>query len=400
MNTTSVYERLAAAWIGRKRHVWVEGGTAASKTYSILELLILIALYAKSPLLISVVSESVPHLKRGAMRDFQAIMGESWDPARWQKTDSTYSFGMGTIEFFSADQPSKLRGGRRDILFLNEANNLPHDAFRELDARTRLFTVCDWNPTNEFWYHEFYGVESPDSAYIHCTYKDALNVIPPEVVANILDMGSRDPNWENIYVNGFLGKIEGLVYPAFSQVDAMPIRGREFYGLDFGFSNDVTALVRERLDGDELTCEELIYERGMTNDDIAHRMVEVGVRKNYDEIFADAAEPKSIEEIHRHCFNIKSCPKGADSVEFGHQKVRQLKQRWTKGSLNAIKEQRNFRYIKDKDGKLTEKTTHAFSHAMDARRYGVVGATYSGPVSAPVVSGKNSRWRNGHADDD
>jgi phage terminase large subunit len=162
-----------------------------------------------------------------------------------------------------------------------------------------------------------------------------------------------------------------------------------FYGLDFGFSNDPTVLTRNLiqgtfkdggyLDGARLYSQELIYETGMTNNQIAARMEELGVRKHYDEIFADSAEPKSIQEVYDFGFNIKPCPKGADSVEFGHQRVRQLKQHWTKDSLRCIKEQRNFRYIADKNGKLTQKTTHNWSHGMDSRRYGVVGALSSIP---------------------
>ena len=111
----------------------------------------------------------------------------------------------------------------------------------------------------------------------------------------------------------------------------------------------------------------------MTNDDLANRFDELGIRRNYDEIFADAAEPKSIDEIRKYGFNVKAASKGPGSVEHGHQLLRQYKQFWTKGSINCIKEQRNFRYILDKDGKLTDKTTHNYSHGMDARRYAVGG---------------------------
>ena len=332
----------------------------------------------KAPLLISIVSESMPHIKRGCLRDFQKILNGAFRLDRFNRTDLIYSFDYVKMEFFSADDPAKQRGARRDILFFNEVNNNPYDAFRELDARTRLCMIADWNPTSEFWFHEQGLGNDPDSAYIHATYKDALNVVPPEIIKNILEMGKRDPNWANVYLEGKLGKIEGLVYPSFEQEDELP-RGDYFYGLDFGFSTDMTALIRCVITGDQLSCQELIYEKGLTNDMIANRMTELGIRKNYDEIFADAAEPKSIEEIKRYGFNIKPASKGPGSVEFGHQKVRQYKLYWTKDSLNGIKEQRNFRYIPDKDGKLTEKTTHNFSHLMDARRYAVMGkAEYRG----------------------
>ena len=371
MVTTRVFDDNLEAYQRGKRRALNEGGTASSKTWSVLQLLIIIAQEAKKPLLISVVSESLPHLKRGAIRDFFNILDEPPDTnTRYNKTENWYSFGKGRIEFFGADEADKIRGPRRDILFLNEANNIPWETVRGLDVRTNKFTFADWNPISEFWAHE-YWIGQPENAYIHSTYRDALEVVSPEVIKNILTTGERDPNWANIYLEGKLGKIEGLVYPLFIQVDSFD--GDAFYGLDFGFSNDPTALVKCVIKGDSLYSQELIYETGLTNQDIANRMLSLGIRKNYDEIFADAAEPKSIEEIYRYGFNIKPCSKGPGSVEFGHQEVRQYKHYWTKDSVNSIKEQRNFRYIEDKNGKLTEKTTHNYSHLMDARRYAVVG---------------------------
>jgi len=369
MRTTKVFSENFFAYRAGKRRALNEGGTYSSKTWSILYLLSLIA--QKSQLLISVVSESLPHLKRGAIRDFFNILGESQDGnPRYNKTEHTYDFGNGRIEFFGADEADKVRGPRRDILFINEANNVPWETARGLDVRTVKFTFADWNPVSEFWAHEFW-IGQPENTYIHSTYLDALDVLPPEVVANI-ESNRNDPNWWNIYGLGRIGKIEGLVYPFFEQVDVLP-GGDTFYGLDFGYSNDPTALVKNVIRGDALYSEELIYEKGLTNDMIAQRMGILGVKPNYDEIFADAAEPKSIDEICAYGYNVKPAPKGPGSVEYGHQRVRQYKQFWTKDSTWGIKEQRNFRYIADKNGKLTDKTTHNFSHLMDARRYAIMG---------------------------
>ena len=240
-----------------------------------------------------------------------------------------------------------------------------------MDVRTRKFTIIDFNPVSEFWAHEHW-IGKPENAYIHSTYRDALEVVPQEIIANILATGRNDPNWANVYLDGKIGKTEGLVYPFFEQVDILP-GGDTFYGLDFGYSNDPTALTANVILGENLYSQELIFERGLTNDAIAYRMGELGIRRNFDEMYADSAEPKSIEEIFQHGFNIKPAPKGPGSVEYGHQKVRQYKQFWTKDSVNCIKEQRNFRYISDKNGKLTDKTTHNYSHGMDSRRYAIMG---------------------------
>ncbi len=379
--TTRIYEENTAAWLSGKRRALNEGGTASSKTWSILQLLVLIARHTKSPLLISVVSESLPHLKRGVLRDLFNILDESPDGnPRYNKTENWYSFGKGRIEFFGADEADKVRGPRRHILFLNEANNIPWETARGLDIRTNKFTVADWNPTSEYWCHSNWLdkdaagniIGTAENAYIHSTYKDAEVILPQSVIDNILSTAERDPNWANVYLHGRIGKVEGLVYPVFEQVDELP-SGDVFYGLDFGYSTDQTALLKCVIQNGTLYSQEVLFERGLTNQDIGQRMSDLGIKPRHDEIFADSAEPKSIEEIYRLGYNIKPAPKGPGSVEFGHQLVRQYKQAWTKDSVNGIKEQRNFRYIPDKNGNLTEKTTHEWSHLLDARRYAVVG---------------------------
>lgn len=371
MQTTRIFDENLEAYQRGKRRALNEGGTYSTKTWSILLLLQVLAMKAQSPLLISVVSESLPHLKRGAIRDFFRILDESQDNnPKYNKTEHVYNFGNGKIEFFGADEADKVRGPRRDILFINEGNNVPWETARGLDVRTARFTFVDWNPVSEFWAHEHW-IGKLENAYIHSTYLDALKVLPKEVIANI-ESNKNDPNWWNVYGLGRLGKIEGLVYPLFNQVRELPA-GDLFYGLDFGFSTDVTALIKNVIVGDALYSQELIYERGLTNQDITYRMIELGIGKHLDEIFADSAEPKSIEEIYQMGFNIKPCAKGPGSVEYGHQKVRQYKQFWTEDSVSCIKEQRNFRYIADKNGKLTEKTTHIWSHGQDARRYAIMG---------------------------
>jgi phage terminase large subunit len=384
MVTTEVFKKNLNAYLSGARRVINEGGTYSSKTWSILQLLFIIAQGAKSKLLISVVSESLPHLRKGAIRDFFNILGEDQDNnPRWSKTEHTYKIGNAMIEFFGADEADKIRGPRRDILFLNEANNISWETARGLDIRTKRFTFIDYNPVSEFWAHE-YWIGQPENAYIHSTYLDALDVTPPEVIKNIESNKDKDLNWWNVYGLGRLGKIEGLVYPHFEIVKELP-EGDYFYGLDFGFSNDVTALVKNVIVGDSLYSQELIYEAGLTNQSIGFKMEELGVRKHYDEIFADSAEPKSIEEINLMGFNIKGVEKGPGSVEYRHQKVRQYKQFWTEDSINCIKEQRNFRYIEDKDGKLTDKTTHIWSHGMDARDYGVMGKSSYGLPQVTIL---------------
>jgi len=369
LSTTSVFAKNLQAYLDGARLIINQGSTSSSKTYSILQLLVLIAEKSDHPLLISVVSESFPHLRRGCIKDFKKIMGKRFRDKNWNKTNSTYTLGVSTIEFFSADVPSKLRGGRRDILFLNEANNINKEAFDELSVRTSKCTFIDYNPVGEFWAHELIGL--PKTAYIHSTFMDAADLVDPAVIEDIVSRKDRDPNWWRIYGLGLTGKIKGLIHPDFEQIDMLPSGGREIYGLDFGYSQDPAALVKLNIIGDCLYAQELLYQTEMTNQKIAKYMELLGVRKHYDIIIADCAEPKSIAEIREFGFDIRPCAKGPDSVRVGIQKVNQYKQYWTKDSLNGIKEQRNYRWEENTDGKLTTKPIDDYSHLMDARRMAV-----------------------------
>jgi len=391
IRATGVYEAILEAWNGGKRRILLEGGTSSSKTYSALEALIVIAKGAPRPILISIVSESLPHLKRGSIRDFFNIIDESPDNnPYWSKTEFTYKrpgWG-GAIEFFGADDSGKVRGPRRDILFINEGNNIPWETARGLDIRTSVFTIVDWNPVSEFWAHEYWLGED-GNAYNHSTYLDAQGVLPAQVVKDIESYRDKDPNWWNIYGLGLIGKIEGLVHPSFQQVDELP-EGAVFYGLDFGFAHDPTVLVKNVIVGDNVYSQQVFYDDSeLTNGQIAQRMELAGVTS--EPIFADPSEPKSIEEIRQSRYNIREAVKGAGSVSFGIKRVNQFYQHWAKDSVECIKEQRMYRWIVDRNtGLYTDRTTHQWSHGMDARRYGVASIGTQGRTKAPVT--RRSRY--------
>ena len=377
LDTSNVFSRNLKAYLDSKiKTIINQGGTSSSKTFSIMQLLVLIAQKNKTVdnLLISVVSESLPHLKRGCIRDFKNIMGAMWEDKRWNKTEKIYTFDNSTIEFFPADKASKLRGGRRHILYINECNNVTKHAFDELEVRTYKKVFLDYNPVCEFWAHELIGEDGTE--YIHSTYLDSKHILEkycPEIVKAIEARRYRDPNWWKVYGLGETGALEGLVHPNFKIIEGMPEGGIHFYGLDFGFSNDPTALIHCCVLGDALVCDQLIYQKGLTNDEIAKKMISLGIRRNYDEIWADT-EPKSIKEIQLYGFNIKKVPdKG---IATGIQKVNQYRLYWTKRSVESIKENRNYRYIEDNTGRMTAKPMDMWNHSMDGRRYGVMGKFY------------------------
>jgi phage terminase large subunit len=350
----------------------VQGGTSAGKTYAILPILIDIA--TKNPQAeISVVAESIPHLKRGAMKDFKKIMistGRFLD-SRWNASDFKYTFANGsTIEFFSADNDSKLRGARRDYLYMNEANNMTFHAYTELASRTKKSIWLDWNPTNEFWFHTDLQNDS-DVDFLIINYKDN-EACPESALKFILKARQKAAtssfwaNWYKVYGLGELGALEGVVFNNWKTIDAIP-KEAEYLGagLDFGFTADPTAMVGVYRWNNQIILDELIYQSGLLNSDI----IKLIKHDKRNIIYADSAEPKSIEEIRRAGFNIKPVSKGADSINFGINVLQQQDILVTSQSINLIKELRTYCWDKDKTGKQLNKPVDYMNHAIDSVRY-------------------------------
>lgn len=351
-----------------KRLRIIQGGTSASKTYSIVFSLIRLANLDKTPTLTSIVSESFPHLKRGAMRDFLMIMKDLnlFEDSRWNKTDSVYTFfGGSQIEFFSVDQADKVRGARRDRLFINEANNVTFDAFEQLEVRTKEFIFIDYNPTNEFWaITELVGRD--DVEKIILTYKDN-EALSEEIIASIEQRKNR-PGWWKVYGLGELGEIEGRIYTGWKIIDDVPSEARlERYGLDFGYTNDPTAIVAVYYYNGGWILDEKVYKKGMSNKEIVDTLKVMPERL----VVADSAEPKSIDEIRAYGLNIQPCKKGKDSVRVGIQLIQDQPISITKNSINGIKEYRNYLWMTDRLGKLISpnEPEKGNDHFLDAARY-------------------------------
>lgn len=348
----------------------VQGGTSASKTISILLYLIHLAQTDIHPSLTSVVSESTPHLKRGAMRDFKNIMQVQgyWDDNQWNATDSIYTFPTGSlIEFFSADSADKLRGARRDRLFINEANNVTFEAFDQLEVRTKQFVYLDWNPSSEFWFYTDLKGHRTDVEHIILTYKDN-EALSAEIIASIEQRKGRK-NWWRVYGLGLLGEIESRIYTSWILLDDIPEEARLVKtGLDFGYTNDPTAIVDIYRYNGGFLLDEVAYTTGLSNKEIATILKANDDRKL---IVADSAEPKSIDEIKGYGLPIVPAIKGPDSVRNGIQQVQDLTIYVTKSSLNILKEYRAYLWLKDKNDKYVSPNVpeEGDDHALDAIRY-------------------------------
>lgn len=349
------------------------GGTSASKTISILLILIdkaIVHANRDGSLLISVVSESLPHLKRGVMRDFINIMESHkyFKETSWNRTDFIYSFAPNVrIEFFGVDTPDKVRGPRRDILFMNEANNCPLESFEQLEVRTKDEIWLDWNPTNEFWFYtEILPHRREDIDFITLTYKD--NESLDENIVKSIEARKHNTGWWKVYGLGQLGEVEGKIYKDWAIIDDIPHEARlERLGLDFGYANDPAVLIALYYYNGGYIVDELIRRTMMPNRKIADYINNSAFPNAL--CIADSAEPKSIAEMQEYGLNIIGAQKGPGSRNQGIQYVQDQRMSVTKRSTNVIKSYRNYMWKTDRDGKIVDIPDHSFSDEMDAVRY-------------------------------
>jgi len=369
--TTSINKLLKL----EKRKKVIQGGTSAGKTFGILPILIDRA--AKTPRLeISVVSETIPHLRRGAIKDFLKVMDWTgrYVDSNWNRTLLTYKFANGSyIEFFSAEQESKLRGARRNILYINEANNISFEAYHQLAIRTSGEIWLDFNPTAEFWAHTEV-LKDNDSEHIILTYKD--NEALPDTIIHDIEQAevkamnsSYWANWWKVYGLGQIGSLQGVVFDNWQQVPSVPTDAKLLgFGMDFGFTNDPTTLIAVYKTNNQLYFDEVLYRTNMTNLDIGNFMKSENIGRPL-EIVADSAEPKSIEELRRQGFLITPAKKGPDSIKIGIDILKREPFFVTQNSINLIKELRSYVWATDRDGKLTGNPIDHSNHAIDALRY-------------------------------
>jgi phage terminase large subunit len=375
----------------KKRIRAVIGGSSAGKSISII--IILIDKCIKNPgLEVSVVSQSIPHLKKGVNRDFIKLMKDTgrYIDTNYNKTTLKYTFSNGSfIEFFSVEDESRVRGARRDVLWVNEATDINWETYLQLSIRTNKAIYMDWNPSHKFWYYtELQDRDDVDE--ITLTYKDneALNQNIIDQLESFREKALTSKfyqRWCDTYLDGKLGGVlEGVVYEEYEIIDTIPEESRSLcFGLDWGFSQDPTALVHILKYNDYLIIDEVIYQKGLLNSDIANLMKSLGVGQT--EIYCDSSEPKSIAELKKYGYNVKGVVKGKDSVNYGIQLVQQQKLMITKSSKNLLEELNNYTYKRDKDG-FTSIPIDAYNHALDATRYAIVSKFGSNKYSGNAPS--------------
>jgi phage terminase large subunit len=326
--------------------------------------------------IITVVAESVPHLNLGAIRDFKNIMVAQgyWDENNWNESKHIYTFETDTIvEFISFDKFGKAHGPRRDVLFLNEANNLPYPIVDQLITRTRKIVWMDWNPTEEFWFYtemldkrsdiDFVG---DGGNYPPLTYLD--NEAIDEITRFEIESHKNIKNWWLVYGMGRMGETEARIYKGWQPIDEIPFEARlETYGHDHGYSNDPAAGVAIYYYNGGYILDEILYQKGLSNKSVA----DIYAPLPKAPIYPDSAEPKSNDELTSYGLTVIPAPKGSDSVNFGIKFVQFQKISVTKRSINLWKEYRGYVWIIDKDGRITDVPIGFNDHLMAAVRYGM-----------------------------
>ena len=350
----------------KKRIRAVSGGTWASKTISILVWLIDYCQITTTKVA-TVVAESVPHLQLGAIRDFKNIMQSNgyWDENSWNESKHVYTYqDKSFIEFISFDKFGKAHGPRRDVLFINEANNLPWNIVDQLIVRTRDVIWMDWNPTNEFWFYTEMQGKRDDVDFLTLTYLD--NEALEETARKEIEGHRNNKSWWKVYGLGELGEVEGRIYTGWKMIDEIPHEARlERYGMDFGYSSDPTAIVAVYYWNGAYILDEILYQKGLSNKRIADTLL------NLKQVLtiAHSAEPKSIAEIKSFGVNIVPCLKGKDSIRHGIKLVQDQQILFTKRSVNLLKEYRNYLWELDINNIPLPVPEEIWNHCMDAVRY-------------------------------
>jgi phage terminase large subunit len=366
IKTTKVFEKNLKAYVDGNRYIINQGGARSSKTYSIVQLLILIAMYQKKETYVSIVSATLPHLKRGAMRDFFSVLQSlnMYDENSYNRTDKIYRINKTQIEFFSVDTAEKVYGSSRDLLFINEANNIDEERARQLVIRTRGAVFFDFNPTCEFYVHTDYMTRK-NSAYIHSTFADNP-YLDENIKQELHEAGERNQKFKRVFVDGEVGKLEGVVFDNWD-IGEFDTSLDFILGQDFGFASDPSTLVKIAVDEGKkiIYLDECFYKNGLTTNSLFELNRQYAGNRL---IVADRSNPRLIDELKALGNNIVPAVSadGSGVISTGLLTMQDYMIIVTENSTNLMNELKTYVWL-DERGKLA---IDKFNHAIDAARYG------------------------------
>ena len=352
-----------------KKIIVEQGGTRSGKTYNILLWIIFYYCGKNTGKTITITRKTFPAVRSSVMRDFIEILKGSdlYKEENHNKSNHEYMLNGNMIEFISMDQPQKIRGRKRDLAFLNEANELTFEDWQQIVFRTNGRIILDYNPSDTFHWIYDRVIPRDDADFYQTTYKDNP-FLDQTIIDEIERLKQTDEHYWRVYGLGERGTNRAQVFQ-FTTIQQIPETAKFLsFGLDFGFTNDPSALVGCYQEGDNLYFKELLYSTNLTNQDLSREFSKLEIGR-YDEIYGDSSEPKSIEELHRMGWNVKPTQKGADSVNAGIDMLKRYKIHII-GS-NLMKEMENYKWLEDKNGNLLNKPEDKYNHLIDALRYGV-----------------------------
>ena len=377
IQTTRVYAEIDSAIKQGYNTISLQGSSRSSKTYNTLIWLVVYCLthpYSR----LSIVRGTLPALKGSVLVDFKEILIRMgvWEDKALNKSDLIYTFPNGAwVEFFSTDNEQKLRGRKREILFVNEANELSYIEWQQLKMRTTKYAIIDYNPSfsDDHWICSVNN--DPRTYHFVSTYRDNP-FLEQSIIDEIESLQFKNKSLWQVYGLGQQAIVEGLIFSNVEYIEAMPANVRKrWYGIDFGYTNDPTAIVVVGVDGNDLYIDEVAYATEMLSGDIIRTFKQ---QPEHYEVIAESADPRLLQEIYRGGINIHPVKKFPGSIDAGIQKMLQYKWHITKRSANVIKEQKNYTYRQDKEGKWLNEPIDAYNHAMDAIRYVVMDKLLGG----------------------
>lgn len=362
-----------------------QGGTSSGKTYTTLQVLFDIAISERDKV-ITIVGQDIPNLKKGAYRDAKKIWASEPHIQKCfdkpNETDRIFRCKRtgSILEFNSYQDEQDAKSGKRDYLFVNEANGIPYNIFWQLYIRTKERCWIDYNPTSRFWAHDLMGTPEAETYYTDHRNNEYLTDEQHQRIENI-----KDPELFRVYARGMTGCITGLIYRNWDLVDAMPDTYKwRVIGLDFGY-NDPTAIVDIRFADGDLWIDEICYRSGMLTREIAEAVREADAES--ETIVADCAAPTAIAELKRdHRLRVVPSQKGADSIVHGIRTLQGYKIHLTRRSVNGKRELESYKWQVDRDGNTTNRPIDEYNHFLDALRYGATNRLKGGATGFRAVS--------------
>ena len=379
IQVTRVYDKTVQAVEDGYNVICHEGGSRSSKTWSIFQFFLLKALKGEN-ISVTIVRDRLTWIKSTLLKDFKDMCNmyeiEVKPNVNINRAEQEYEINGSEFAFFGLDYAEKLHGRRQDWFWINEVMEVKQKHFDQLEMRTNVGAILDYNPYNDN--HWVFELPKRDGVKVIKSTMLDNDFLPDQIRRKILSYkptkenikkGTADNYMWQVYGLGIKSKLKGSVFTKWEEIDLIPDEAKFLgYGQDFGYANDPTALVALYKMDNELYWDQLIYEKGLTNKDIVEEYQRMRIPRN-EEIFADSSEPKSIEEIQRAGYNIKATKKGADSVMYGIDLLKQYKMYVTRRSTDLQNELRKYKYQEDKIGNIINKPVDAFNHGIDAMRY-------------------------------